>query len=105
MTTETVELNAISQIGVGCYRMSRGVEDHHTALRHALELGCTLIDTASNYEDGGSEELVGEVLKSKPEYKAFVITKAGYITASAAARLRTAGISEAELYPISSDSM
>lgn len=105
MSSDTVELNAISRIGVGCYRMTQGVEGHHTALRLALERGCTLIDTASNYGDGGSEELVGDVLKSNSQGKVFVITKAGYITASAAARLQAAGIPREKLHPISPESM
>ena len=105
MTSDIVELNAISRIGVGCYRMNQGVADHHAALRQALELGCTLIDTAGNYGDGGSEKLVGEVLRSSSGYKAFVITKAGYITASAAATLQAAGIAAEELHPISPESM
>lgn len=102
--TDVVELDAITQVGIGCYRMSRGVESHHAALERALQLGCTLIDTAANYGDGKSEELIGEVLNSNPHYKAFVITKAGYITSSAADRLEAAGIKTEELHRISADS-
>src|ERR1041385_3022491 len=105
MRSNTVELNAISRVGVGCYRMNHGVEEHHTALQQALELGCTLVDTACNYGDGASEELVGKVLKNNSRCNAFVITKAGYITTSAAIKLQAAGISRGELYPISPESM
>lgn len=33
------------------------------ALRHGLELGLTLIDTAEMYADGGAERVVAEVVK------------------------------------------
>jgi aryl-alcohol dehydrogenase-like predicted oxidoreductase len=102
--TDAVELDAITQVGIGCYRMSRGVELHHAALERALQLGCTLIDTAANYGDGKSEELIGEVLSSNAQYKAFVITKAGYITSSTADRLEAAGVDTAELHRISPES-
>jgi aryl-alcohol dehydrogenase-like predicted oxidoreductase len=40
-----------------------GVPTHEKALRMALLGGINLIDTSSNYGDGGSERLVGAVLK------------------------------------------
>jgi aryl-alcohol dehydrogenase-like predicted oxidoreductase len=99
-----VALDSLSRVGFGCYRVALGVEAHQAALSHALALGCTLVDTASNYGAGRSEELVGEVLSSNPQYSAFVVTKAGYITPAAEARLNAAGVSTAALYPISAES-
>lgn len=102
--TEKVALDAVSRVGFGCYRVAAGNEEHHAALTHALSLGCTLIDTASNYTDGRSEELVGEVLSSNAQHRAFVVTKAGYITPLAEKVLREAGVDIAALYPISAES-
>lgn len=52
-----------SQAGFGCYRVSAGVSHHEKALRRALVAGINLIDTSTNYADGGSETLVGQVLE------------------------------------------
>jgi aryl-alcohol dehydrogenase-like predicted oxidoreductase len=53
----------VSQAGFGCYRVDDGVATHEKALRKALFGGVNLIDTSSNYGDGGSEKLVGAVLE------------------------------------------
>ena len=47
------------------------------ALRRALELGVTLIDTADVYGHGHSEALVGEVLRDWPGPAPVVVTKGG----------------------------
>ena len=49
----------VSQAGFGCYRVSAGVAHHEKALRRALREGINLIDTSTNYADGGSESLIG----------------------------------------------
>ncbi|HBP87786.1 MAG TPA: aldo/keto reductase [Nitrospirales bacterium] len=74
-----------SRIGFGGYRIDVGVEEHRKALERALQDGCNLIDTSSNYADGGSERLVGAVLKeliakqivSREEI--IVVSKIGYV--------------------------
>lgn len=71
-----------SRLGLGCYRMSSRIPSHTDAMRHALDRGCTLIDTASNYGDGGSEELVGGVLSGRVRGDVVVLTKGGYISPS-----------------------
>jgi hypothetical protein len=53
---------AVSQAGFGCYRVSVAVARHESALQEALRKGINLIDTSSNYADGDSESLVGQVL-------------------------------------------
>lgn len=68
-----------SRIGLGTYRMSNRSKEHKSALLKALERGCQLIDTASNYTNGESERLIGEVLAENPDYNPFIISKAGYI--------------------------
>ena len=76
---------SISQAGFGCYRISTGVKHHEQALRKALIDGINLIDTSSNYADGGSETLVGQVLEDLTDTGALsreavvVVSKVGYL--------------------------
>ncbi|MEK7219585.1 MAG: aldo/keto reductase, partial [candidate division NC10 bacterium] len=55
------------------------------ALIAALQAGCTLIDTSTNYTDGGSERLVGSVLAELtddgrlPRDAVVVVSKIGYV--------------------------
>lgn len=51
-----------SVIGFGGYRIDSQGETHRAALRQALRRGVNLIDTSSNYTDGESESLIGEML-------------------------------------------
>ncbi len=75
----------LSQAGFGCYRISVGAAGHAAALEHALTAGINLIDTSTNYADGGSEELVGRVLAHLAEEGRLrreavtVVSKAGYL--------------------------
>lgn len=76
---------AVSKIGFGSYRVHEFEPDHREALTAALLSGCNLIDTSSNYTDGSSERLIGQVVhdliesgKLKREELVF-ITKAGYV--------------------------
>jgi aryl-alcohol dehydrogenase-like predicted oxidoreductase len=75
-----IEIPEISKIGYGAYRVDRTSKEHFESLKYALDCGCNLIDTASNYTGGSSEELIGDVLASVPEKHIFVITKAGYLS-------------------------
>ena len=74
-----------SQAGFGGYRISSGVSHHQKALSTAICSGINLIDTSANYADGGSETLVGQVLKdltARGEAKrqqVIVISKVGYL--------------------------
>jgi aryl-alcohol dehydrogenase-like predicted oxidoreductase len=75
----------VSQAGFGCYRVSAGVAHHEKALRRALREGINLIDTSTNYADGGSESLVGQVLENlvdKGELardEVVIVSKVGYL--------------------------
>ncbi|MEM7331528.1 MAG: aldo/keto reductase [Chloroflexota bacterium] len=75
----------ISQVGFGCYRISTGNEQHKKALIKALGQGVNVIDTSTNYADGRSEELVGEVLsqlcseKKLNREEVVVVSKVGYL--------------------------
>jgi diketogulonate reductase-like aldo/keto reductase len=44
------------------------------ALRHGLDLGLTLIDTAEMYGEGGAEEVVGEAIRGRRD-EVFVVSK------------------------------
>lgn len=76
---------AVSRVGFGGYRIHEFDPDHREALREALLNGCNLIDTSSNYTDGSSERLIGEVtselitqgLIKREEF--IIVTKAGYL--------------------------
>jgi aryl-alcohol dehydrogenase-like predicted oxidoreductase len=78
----------VSGAGFGGYRVSIGVETHRRALEHALLAGVNVIDTSTNYADGGSEQLIGETMLELArsgliERRAIVtVTKVGYIQGS-----------------------
>jgi aryl-alcohol dehydrogenase-like predicted oxidoreductase len=75
----------VSAAGFGCYRINAGVTAHAKALEKALTAGINLIDTSANYADGGSEQLVGQVLRNligsgrMDRGQVVVITKGGYL--------------------------
>ena len=83
------ELNStgllVSQVGFGCYRLDPRVKEHEDSLRKSLLSGVNLIDTSSNYGDGGAEELVGAVLEdlitTGDIYRdsVVVVSKVGYL--------------------------
>jgi aryl-alcohol dehydrogenase-like predicted oxidoreductase len=70
----------VSRVGFGGYRVEDDNDDHRRALGAALDAGCNLIDTSTNYADGGSERLVGSVLGGRPDREAVVVvSKIGYV--------------------------
>ena len=70
-----------AMVGFGGYRVDRQTPEHRAALELALTRGVNLIDTSSNYTDGESESLIGEVLGERPDQRARVIlvSKVGYV--------------------------
>lgn len=74
-----------SVLGFGCYRVHEAYPEHHAALEKALREGCNLIDTSTNYADGGSEVCVGQVVRKLVGESALrrdsvvVVSKAGYV--------------------------
>jgi diketogulonate reductase-like aldo/keto reductase len=79
--------------GIGGYESPDYSKDNESVevLRHGLELGINLIDTAEFYGAGHSEELVGEAIKGFDRDDIFIISKVwpthfGYETAKRAAR-------------------
>jgi len=64
-------------LGQGTWRMgedSSARKAEIAALRHGVELGLTLIDTAEMYGDGGAEKVVGEAFRDLRE-KVFLVSK------------------------------
>jgi aryl-alcohol dehydrogenase-like predicted oxidoreductase len=71
----------LGRVGFGSYRVDDETPEHRRALVHALAEGCTLIDTSTNYTDGGSERLIGEVLAGRAGAGAAttIVSKIGYV--------------------------
>jgi len=69
----------VSEIGFGAWAIGgswgpQGEDDSVAALHRALDLGCTLIDTAAGYGDGRSERIIASVRRDRSE-GVFVATK------------------------------
>jgi diketogulonate reductase-like aldo/keto reductase len=76
----------VAALGIGTWRMgerSGARRAEVAAIRRAVELGATLIDTAEMYGDGGAESVVGEAIAGLGE-RAFVVSKVLPSNASAA---------------------
>lgn len=75
----------VCRLGFGGYRVDVETPVHRAALERALGSGVNLIDTSTNYADGGSEELVGSVLKDLvgagriTREATVVVSKIGYV--------------------------
>jgi len=73
----------VSEIGLGAWQLANpdwGVNDTGEALRivqRSLEAGCNFFDTASGYNGGRSEELLGQALKTVRK-DVIICTKCGY---------------------------
>ncbi len=88
----------VGRVGFGGYRVDDETPAFREALERALLSGCNLIDTSTNYMDGGSERLVGETLADLVGRGALrreeivIVSKIGYVqgTNLAAAREREA---------------
>jgi len=78
----------VGKVGYGTYRVHLDVEEHARTLLYALLHGCNVVDTSTNYTDGGSERLVGRALRALVEAEGVarenivVVTKAGYVQGS-----------------------
>ncbi|MEV6559246.1 aldo/keto reductase [Nocardia sp. NPDC051756] len=73
---------AVSAQGLGCMGMSHGYGDADDAqsietLRHALDLGVSLLDTADFYGAGHNEELIGKAIAGRRD-EVVLATKFGF---------------------------
>jgi aryl-alcohol dehydrogenase-like predicted oxidoreductase len=76
----------VSALGFGCMGLSefygdparRSDEQGIRVIRHALDIGITLLDTADMYGSGANESLIGRALRDRRD-RAVVATKFGFI--------------------------
>ncbi len=74
-----------SRLGFGGYRVHDRDPQHREALVKALRSGVNLIDTSTNYMDGGSERLVGTTLRQlidaaeTAREEVIIVSKIGYL--------------------------
>lgn len=75
----------VTEVGFGGYRIAAENDTHREALTLALTQGINLIDTSSNYTNGRSETLIGDVLQTLfadgtlTRDDLVVVSKAGYL--------------------------
>ena len=75
----------VSKVGYGSYRVDQQVDEHIESLEDSMRSGCNIIDTSSNYTNGASETLIGNVLtkmmnQGKIERDEIIlVSKTGYI--------------------------
>ncbi|WP_434637463.1 aldo/keto reductase [Sulfurimonas sp. NW7] len=75
----------MSTFAFGTYRVTDENPLHIEALKEAVYAGIELIDTSTNYTDGGAERAIGKVLRSVPDEirdKIKIVSKYGYIQGS-----------------------
>jgi uncharacterized protein len=74
-----------ARVGFGSYRVDDTGPGFAEALSRALERGCNLVDTSTNYGNGGSERLIGSVLGdllgkgALARDEVIVVSKIGYV--------------------------
>lgn len=76
-TLELISGQAIPILGMGTWHMGENTRDRQSeikALRHGLDLGLSLIDTAEMYGEGGAEEVVGEAIDNHRS-EVFLVSK------------------------------
>lgn len=67
----------IPALGIGTWRMGEVASarrEEVTAIRHALDNGITLIDTAEMYGEGGAEDVLGEAIAGRRD-DLFIVSK------------------------------
>ncbi len=67
----------IPVLGMGTWQMgenTRHRQDEINALRHGLDIGLSLIDTAEMYGEGGAEEVIAEAIANRRS-QAFLVSK------------------------------
>src|SRR5262245_38342292 len=98
---------AMPVLGLGTWRMGESARrraEELDALKHGLELGYPMIDTAEMYGEGGAEEIVGEAIAGMAR-RPFIVskvyphnaTRAGTIAACERS-LKRLGIERIDLY-------
>ncbi|MDQ0320819.1 diketogulonate reductase-like aldo/keto reductase [Pararhizobium capsulatum DSM 1112] len=76
-TTTFPSAAQVPVLGQGTWHMGERADrakEEAASLRHGLDLGMTLIDTAEMYANGGAETVVGEAIKGRRR-DAFIVSK------------------------------
>ena len=86
----------VSGLGLGCMGMSEfygptNDRESTDTIRHAIDIGVTLLDTADMYGVGRNEELVGKAIE-KHRHEVIVATKFGNVRANPADAPRSPSI-------------
>lgn len=79
----------MSNFAFGTYRITDKNPQHIQALIEAIESGIKLIDTSTNYMDGGAEKAIAKALRSFDDEKRAsveIVSKFGYIQGTTLAR-------------------
>ena len=105
-TDEKIPVLGMGTWRIGSPRTSAGRAAETESLKRGLELGMTFIDTAEFYGNGGSERLVGDVIKGKRD-SIFLATKVwptnlhhDDVLAACDRSLRRLGVSSVDLYQV-----
>ena len=92
----------VPKLGIGTWRMGEDGRKHRAeveALKHALDLGLTLVDTAEMYADGGAEKVVADAIEGRRK-ETFIVSK---VHPRNAARRDTLAACEASLKRLKTD--
>ncbi len=92
-----VKIDDISKIGIGTYRMNTNDLENNKILQYAIDSGINLIDTASNYNFGTSEVLIGNTINKQNRDSVFIVSKAGYIQGQDIEKVRNNNLNHIEL--------
>ncbi len=108
-TGENVAVIGLGTWGIGGFSTADHSQDSMAveAIRYAVGLGMTHIDTAEIYGDGHSEELVGKALRGYPRDELFIATKVWHtnlhyqdVLRACAGSLKRLGMDYIDLYMI-----
>jgi len=81
----------LAKIGFGTYRVSDRNPEHIQAIKTAVEEGIDLIDTSTNYMDGGAERAIAlafQPMATKTIEHVEIVSKFGYIQGSTLQRVQ-----------------
>lgn len=92
-----VKIDDISKIGIGTYRMGANDLENNKTLQYAIDSGINLIDTASNYNFGTSEILIGNTIDKQIRNAVFIVSKAGYIQGQDIEKVKNNNLKHIEL--------
>ncbi|MBV9387314.1 MAG: aldo/keto reductase [Chroococcidiopsidaceae cyanobacterium CP_BM_ER_R8_30] len=76
-TLQLLSGQTIPVLGMGTWRMGENARNRQTeidALRHGLDLGLSLIDTAEMYGEGGAEEVIAQAIATRRS-QVFLVSK------------------------------